>query len=66
MEILSAASKKSALDPRTKLLLLLFVSVFVLGNAGGDWAGQQKERISAGLALDSGIILLLLLWKAEL
>jgi len=42
MEILNSISKKSLLDPRTKLLLLTFVSVFVLGNAGGDSAAEFR------------------------
>ena len=46
MEILSACSKKSLLDPRTKLLLLVFVSVFVLGNAGGDWAAEFRVALN--------------------
>ena len=36
MELMQAGSRKSLLDPRTKLLLLTCVSVFVLGNAGGN------------------------------
>ena len=46
MEILSATSKKSVLDPRTKLLLLVFVSVFVLGNAGGDAAAEFRVALN--------------------
>ncbi len=46
MEILSATSKKSVLDPRTKLILLVFVSVFVLGNAGGDWAAEFRVALN--------------------
>ena len=46
MEILSDCSKKSLLDPRTKLLLLVFVSVFVLGNAGGDWAAEFRVALN--------------------
>ena len=42
MEILSSCSKRSLLDPRTKLLLLAFVSVFLLGNAGGDAAAEFR------------------------
>ena len=38
MEVLCSDKKKSLLDPRTKLLLLIFVSIFVIGNAGGDAA----------------------------
>ena len=38
MELFQAGTRRSLLDPRTKLLLLTFVSVFVLGNAGGDYA----------------------------
>lgn len=46
MEILNSASKKSLLDPRTKLLLLAFVSVFVLGNAGGDAAAEFRVALN--------------------
>lgn len=46
MEILSATSKKSVMDPRTKLLLLVFVSVFVLGNAGGDAAAEFRVALN--------------------
>ena len=46
MEILNSASKKSLLDPRTKLLLLTFVSVFVLGNAGGDAAAEFRVALN--------------------
>ena len=42
MEILKSGSKKSLLDPRTKLLLLVFVSIFVIGNAGGDAAAEFR------------------------
>ncbi len=42
MELLNSTSKKTLLDPRTKLLLLTFVSVFVLGNAGGDAAAEFR------------------------
>lgn len=38
MELMKSSAKKSLLDPRTKLLLLVFVSVVVLGNAGGSHA----------------------------
>ncbi|MBR1639050.1 MAG: energy-coupling factor transporter transmembrane protein EcfT [Treponema sp.] len=33
--MMSAGGRKSFLDPRTKLLLLIIVAIFVLGNAGG-------------------------------
>lgn len=46
MEILNSTSKKSLLDPRTKLLLLTFVSVFVLGNAGGDAAAEFRVALN--------------------
>ena len=46
MEILNSISKKSLLDPRTKLLLLVFVSVFVLGNAGGDAAAEFRVALN--------------------
>lgn len=42
MEILSSGKKRSLLDPRTKLLLLVFVSVFLLGNAGGDATAEFR------------------------
>lgn len=42
MEILSSDKKKSVLDPRTKLVLVAFVSVFVMGNAGGDSAAEFR------------------------
>ncbi len=42
MELLKSGGRKSLLDPRTKLLLLTFVSVFVLGNAGGDSAAEFR------------------------
>ena len=42
MNILSSTSRKSVLDPRTKLLLLIFVSIFVIGNAGGDEAAEFR------------------------
>ncbi len=42
MEILNSTTKKSLLDPRTKLLLLTLVSVIVLGNAGGDAANEFR------------------------
>ena len=42
MELLNSSSKKSLLDPRTKLLLLTFVSTFVLGNAGGEYANEFR------------------------
>ena len=42
MQILSSCRKRSLLDPRTKLLLLAFVSVFLLGNAGGDAAAEFR------------------------
>jgi len=46
MEILSSGKRKSLLDPRTKLLLLVFVSVFVLGNAGGDAAAEFRVALN--------------------
>ena len=42
MELLNSRTKKSLLDPRTKLLLLTFVSVIVLGNAGGNAANEFR------------------------
>ncbi len=42
MEILSSGKRRSLLDPRTKLLLLVFVSVFLLGNAGGDATAEFR------------------------
>ncbi len=42
MQILSSCRKRSLLDPRTKLLLLAFVSVFLLGNAGGDATAEFR------------------------
>lgn len=46
MELLLSGTKKSLLDPRTKLLLLTFVSVFVLGNAGGDAAAEFRVALN--------------------
>ena len=46
MEIIKSAGRKSLLDPRTKLLLLAFVSVFVLGNAGGDSAAEFRVALN--------------------
>ena len=46
MEMLCSAPGKSLLDPRTKLLLLTFVSVFVLGNAGGDSAAEFRVALN--------------------
>ena len=46
MELLNSTTKKSLLDPRTKLLLLTFVSVFVLGNAGGDAAAEFRVALN--------------------
>ena len=46
MEIIKSAGHKSLLDPRTKLLLLAFVSVFVLGNAGGDSAAEFRVTLN--------------------
>jgi len=46
MEILNSKSKKTLLDPRTKLLLLVFVSVFVLGNAGGNAAAEFRVALN--------------------
>lgn len=46
MEILNSTKRKSFLDPRTKLLLLTFVSVFVLGNAGGDAAAEFRVALN--------------------
>ena len=63
MELLNSTTKKSLLDPRTKLLLLAFVSVFVLGNAGGDAAAEFR------VALNYSPLLLLLgarRWKPVL
>ena len=34
------------MDPRTKLILLAFVSVFVLGNAGGDAAAEFRVALN--------------------
>lgn len=42
MQILSSCRKRSLLDPRTKLLLLAFVSIFLLGNAGGDATAEFR------------------------
>ena len=42
MELMKSTSKKSLLDPRTKMLLLTFVSVFVLGNAGGVYSNEFR------------------------
>ena len=63
MELMKSSSHKSILDPRTKLILLVFVSVFVLGNAGGDAAAEFR------VALNYLPLLLLLLcgkWKPVL
>ena len=46
MQVLNSVCKKSLLDPRTKLLLLTFVSVFVLGNAGGDSAAEFRVALN--------------------
>lgn len=46
MELMKSTSHKSLLDPRTKLLLLAFVSVFVLGNAGGDAAAEFRVALN--------------------
>ena len=46
MEIMNSAGHKSLLDPRTKLLLLTFISVFVLGNAGGDAAAEFRVALN--------------------
>lgn len=46
MEILNSTNRKSLLDPRTKLLLLTLVSVFVLGNAGGDAAAEFRVALN--------------------
>lgn len=46
MELMKSSSHKSLLDPRTKLLLLTFVSVFVLGNAGGDAAAEFRVALN--------------------
>ena len=46
MELLKSGGRKSLLDPRTKLLLLTFVSVFVLGNAGGDAAAEFRVALN--------------------
>lgn len=42
MELLNSSVRESLLDPRTKLLLLTFVSVIVLGNAGGNYANEFR------------------------
>lgn len=46
MELLQSGARKSLLDPRTKLLLLVFVSVFVLGNAGGPAADMFRVALN--------------------
>ena len=46
MEIMNSAGHKSILDPRTKLLLLVFVSAFVLGNAGGNAAAEFRVALN--------------------
>ena len=46
MELMKSTSHKSLLDPRTKLLLLAYVSVFVLGNAGGDAAAEFRVALN--------------------
>lgn len=46
MELLNSTKRKSLLDPRTKLLLLVFVSVFVIGNAGGDAAAEFRVALN--------------------
>ncbi len=46
MQILNSVCKKSLLDPRTKMLLLSCVSVFVLGNAGGDSAAEFRVALN--------------------
>lgn len=46
MEILKSSNKKTLLDPRTKLCLLVFVSVFVLGNAGGNSAAEFRVALN--------------------
>ena len=46
MEIIKSAGHKSLFDPRTKLLLLVFVSVFVLGNAGGNAAVEFRVALN--------------------
>ncbi|MCR4735048.1 MAG: energy-coupling factor transporter transmembrane protein EcfT [Treponema sp.] len=42
MELMNSTSKKSLVDPRTKMLLLIYVSVFVLGNAGASYANEFR------------------------
>ena len=46
MEILKSSNKKTLLDPRTKLCLLVFVSVFVLGNAGGNAVAEFRVALN--------------------
>ncbi len=46
MELMQSDTKKSLLDPRTKLLLLTFVSIFVLGNAGGSYADEFRYLLN--------------------
>lgn len=46
MELLNSTKRKSLLDPRTKLLLLAFVSIFVIGNAGGDAAAEFRVALN--------------------
>lgn len=56
---MKSTSKKSLLDPRTKLLLLTFVSIFVLGNAGGSYSDEFRivlNYIPLFLLLASGRI----------
>lgn len=57
--ILSSEKQKSflALDPRTKLVLLLMIAIFVLGGAGGSeltWARIALALLPAVLVLTSG------------
>ena len=42
MELIKSTSKKSLLDPRTKMLLLTVISAVVLGNAGGLYASEFR------------------------
>lgn len=59
MELMKSTSKKSLVDPRTKMLLLTYVSIFVLGNAGGLYANEFRcvlNYIPLFLLLASGRI----------
>ena len=63
MQILSSCRKRSLLDPRTKLLLLAFVSVFLLGNAGGDATAEFRVVLNYAPLL---FLLSARRWKAVL